>query len=78
MAAISSGATVDCAMRLTKKLSEPASLQVATEMVCEYAETCVAGSASIPDCNSFRGHIHAATVTKEEFKWIRKPKNLQT
>jgi hypothetical protein len=55
------------------KLSQPWNLEEAINAVRSYAEACVNGQASVPDCRYFGGHIHVATVTKDGFEWIVAP-----
>jgi hypothetical protein len=69
--------TVYADMQVAGKLYQPVNLQEAIHMVHEYAQTCVESSGIIPDCANLRGHVHVATVTKEGFTWIEKPKNLK-
>jgi hypothetical protein len=69
--------TISKQMQNSGRLRQPLYLSEAISAVHTYAKTCVENQASVADCQNFGGTIHIATVTKEEFTWIEKPKNLK-
>ncbi len=68
--------TIRAEMEAKGTLSQPLYLRDAVNSVEIFAETCVASRERVLDCANFGGTVHVATLTKEGFTWIRKPKNL--
>jgi hypothetical protein len=52
---------------------ENTTLTLAAKSVREYTQDCVDQSFTVPDCASFGGHIHVATVTRDGFSWVIPP-----
>lgn len=75
--AFSGSHTIRDKMQADGTLRQPLTLEKAVKAVRTYAETCVNSRGKVLDCSNFGGTIHIATVTKEGFKWIEKPKSFK-
>jgi hypothetical protein len=61
-------------METSGKFFQPLNLSEATRMVHEYAQVCVDGNTSVPDCDNLGESVHVAYVTKQGFFWKVEPK----
>jgi len=76
--AFSGSPTISKQMQDSGRLRQPLDLSEAVDAVHTYARTCIENQSTVPDCRTFGGTAHVATVTNNGLTWKIEPSKGQS